>query len=352
MSISQYLIMVYVLFMASRIRGCFRRWQQPLLRGPEWFFNVHVQPGFYEGPGKKILRHYWMRIFIPFALDIPFAIVAVVSGRYQWLGWLVLGSAVLVHLNHSYSVDRAERQARPHAVPEEEQPVATVAFSLTPRRLRDYSNRRFEWILALCNLLSIVLLVRYYSIVPGHHNLHLVFWLPAYFLYMQLGFLLAKQVVVAWGGPLPQAQATEHMKVREETRKYYVKVCDWSRASAAGALLMWPVLLSASPAHFNRIFGLWFVALMVVNVASAVWMEIKRKQLVKLGLSARPVKLPDFLHQSDIARWPVCYQPAAPMLVLRGARGYSLNLGNKLAHFAAAYLAGIIALLVLLHVGH
>jgi hypothetical protein len=351
MSINQYAIMVYVLFMASRIHGCFRRWQQPLLRGPEWFFNVHVQPGFYQGAGKKILRAYWMRIFIPFALDIPFAIVAVVSGRYQWLGWLVLGSAALVHLNHSYSVDMAERQARPHAIPEEE-PVATVAFSLTPRRLRDYSNRKFEWILAICNLLSIALLVRYYFAALEHHNRQLVFWLPAYFFYVQLGFLLAKQMVVAWGGPLPQAQATEHMKVREETRKYYLKVCDWARASAAAALLMWPILLSASPEHFNRVYGIWLSALMAVNVIAAVWMEIKRKQLVKIGLSARPVKLPDFLHQSDIARWPVCYQPAAPMLVLRGARGYSLNMGNKLAYFAAAYLAGIIALLVLLHVGH
>jgi hypothetical protein len=169
---------------------------------------------------------------------------------------------------------------------------------------------------------------------------------------VQLGFLLAKQMVVAWGGPLPQAQATEHMKVREETRKYYLKVCDWARASAAAALLMWPILLSASPEHFNRVYGIWLSVLMVVNVIAAVWMEIKRKQLVKISLSARPVKLPDFLHQSDIARWPVCYQPAAPMLVLRGARGYSLNMGNKLAYFAAAYLAGIIALLVLLHVGH
>ncbi|HEY2393416.1 MAG TPA: hypothetical protein VGK22_19740 [Candidatus Angelobacter sp.] len=352
MSISQYSIIVYIFFMASRIRGCFRRWQPPLLRGPEWFFNVRVQPGFYEGSGKKILHHYWIRIFIPFALDVPLAIIAAVSGQYQWLGWLVLASCVLVHLNHSYSVDRAERQAWRYALPEEEQPVATVVFSLTPRRLRDYSSRRFEWGLAVCSLFSIVLLVRYYAMAPERHSLQMVFWLPAYFLYVQLGFLLAKLVIVAWGGPVPQAQATEHMKVREETRKYYLKVCDWSRASAAAALLMWPILLSAAPENLNRVYGIWFAALMVVNVIAAVWVEIKRKQLVNIGLNAYPVKLPDFLHQSDIARWPVCYQPAAPMLVLRGARGYSLNMGNKLAHFAAAYLAGIIALLVLLQVGH
>jgi len=73
--------------------------------------------------------------------------------------------------------------------------------------------------------------------------------------------------------------------------------------------------------------------------------------LVRLALRARPVKLPDFLHQSEMARWPVCYQPSAPMLMLKGAHGYSLNLANTLTHLGAAYLIGLVALLVMLPVG-
>lgn len=73
---------------------------------------------------------------------------------------------------------------------------------------------------------------------------------------------------------------------------------------------------------------------------------------VKVALRARPVKMPDFLHESDIARWPICYQPTAPMLILKGAHGYSLNLANTLAHLGAAYVAGFVALIVFLHVGH
>ena len=68
-------------------------------------------------------------------------------------------------------------------------------------------------------------------------------------------------------------------------------------------------------------------------------------------MRARPVKLPDFLHQSEIAKWPVCYQPSAPMLMLKGARGYSLNLANSLSHLGAAYLAGLVVLFELLPIG-
>jgi hypothetical protein len=80
--------------------------------------------------------------------------------------------------------------------------------------------------------------------------------------------------------------------------------------------------------------------------------EIKRKQLVMVALRARPVKMPDFLHQSEIATWPVCYQPSAPMLILKGARGYSLNLANTLAHLGAAYVAGLVVLIVFMRMGH
>ena|ERR1700691_1602965 len=135
-SADEYVVILYIFFWVVRIRGCFRRGRQPLLRGPEWFFNVHVRPDFYTGAGKKLLHRYWMRMLMPFALR------------------------------------------------------------------------------------------------------------------------------------------------------------------------------------------------------------------------ARPVKLPDFLHESDIARWPVCYQPSAPMLILKGAHGYSLNLANTLAHLGAAYLAGLAVLIVLLRMGH
>ncbi len=348
MDVNQCIVIFYILFWLVRINGCVRRGRQPLLRGPEWFFNVHVQPDFYTSEGRKILHRYWMRMFTPFAVDIPVAIAIFAARRVLLLNWLMLGLCVLIHINHSYSVDLAERQARAFAVPEAEQPVACMALSLKPRRLRDYSNRKVEWALALCTVLALAWLAHYYFATPEHHNLRLVFGVPVRFLYMQLGMLFAKRVVLAWRTPVPQAQATEHMEAREETRRYYLRACDWGRACATAGIVFWAVKLSSSPTSVNRVQSVWFAASLMICVIATVWVEIRRKQLVKVGLRARPVKLPDFLHQSEIARWPVCCQPSAPMLMLKGAHGYSLNLANTLTYLGAAYLAGLVALFALL----
>ena len=345
-------VIFYIFFWVVRINGCFRRGRQPLLRGPGWFFNVHVRHDFYTGAGRKILHRYWMRMLIPFAVDIPVATAIFFSGRFLLFNWLILGLCALIHINHLYSVDLAERQARAFAVPEAEQPVASMALSLQPRRLRDYTNRKVEWALALSATFGLAWLIRYYFTAPEHHNLQLVFGVPILLLYLQIGMLLVKRVVVAWRSPVPQAQAAEHMEAREETRKYYLRVCDWYRAVATAGILFWPLEISSSPADRNRLVSIWLAVWLLISVVATVWVELRRKQLVTLSLRACPVKLPDFLHQSQIARWPMCYQPSAPMLILKGAHGYSLNLGNTLSYIGAAYLAGLVLLFALLPKGH
>ena len=79
-----YIVAFYAMFWPIRINGCVRRGRQPLLRGHDWFFNVRVQEGFYEGPGRAILRRYWLRMLIPFALDIPWAISALMPSATCW----------------------------------------------------------------------------------------------------------------------------------------------------------------------------------------------------------------------------------------------------------------------------
>jgi hypothetical protein len=348
MTPNEHLIILYLFFEAARLRGSVRRWRQPLLRGPEWFFNVHVQPGFYTGAGKKILDRYRLRIFLPFAIDIPVAAAIFLSGRLPWLSALVIGLTAFIHIHHVNSVARAERQARPFAVAEDEQPVASMAFSLKPRRLRDYSDPGIEWALGLGSLAALVWLVRYYFAAPEHHNLRMVFGTPLFYLYTQLGILFAKRVIVAWRTPVPQAHAEEYLEAREQTRRYYLLFCDLNRAVLTAGLLFWPILLSLPPARINQLRSIWFAVWMVAVLVSAVWVEIQRKRLVEVSLRARPVKMPDFMGESELARWPMCYQPSVPMLVLKGARGYSLNLANTLIRMGAAYMAGMAGLIVLL----
>jgi len=344
----KYAVIIYIFFWAARINGCIRRGLQPLRRGRDWFFDVPVQADFYTGAGRKILHGYWMRMSIPFIFDIPVAIAIFLSGRLVYLNYLVLGLSALVHLNHSFSVNLAERQARSVAATEGEQPLACMALSLKPRRLRDYTNPKLEWALGISYTIAFVSLLRHYFAVPEHHNLRLVFGVPAFLLYLQFGMLFVKRVVLAWRAPVPQSHAAEYMEAREQTRNYYVRVCDWHRVAIAAAVLFWPLRISASPAGLGRVLSIWFAIWMVIGLVSFVWIEIRRQQLLTLALRARPVKLPDLLDQSAIAKWPLCYQPSVPMLILKGAHGYSLNLANGLTHLGAAYLFGLVALIAAL----
>src|SRR5271156_2746399 len=175
MSHEQVFLIAGLLILGSRIRGCFRRWFQPLLRGPDWFFNVQVQPGFYSGAGRKMLQRYRMRMFIPFALDIPIAMAILIPGYLQYAAWLLLAQVGVIHINHLFSGDIAERKARQFAVAEAEKPVPAIMLSLKTRRLRDYSDPKLEATIALSTILALAGLVRYYAAAPENHNLRLVF---------------------------------------------------------------------------------------------------------------------------------------------------------------------------------
>jgi hypothetical protein len=321
------------------------------VRGPEWFFNVHVQPDFYTGPGKRLLHQYWMRIFIPFVVDIPVATAIFISGRFLYLNWLIVGLAALIHINHLLSVGLAQRQAQQFAVAEDAQPAPALVFSIKTRRLRDYTNRNLEVAMAVMSVAAFAWLVRYYFAAPDHHNLRMVFGLPALLLYVQAGLLFAKYVIVAWRSPAPQTQADKYLEAREERRKFYLQVCDWSRVFHSILLLFCPVLLTSPSVYRQRLGTIWLVGSLVAGVAITVWGEIRRKQVLAMALQARPVKLPDLMGHSGTLMWPVCYQPSAPMSVLKGARGYSLNLANTVTQIGAAYLAGLVGLMVLLRTG-
>jgi len=86
-------------------------------------------------------------------------------------------------------------------------------------------------------------------------------------------------------------------------------------------------------------------------VLVTIWKEVGRNKVLKASLRARPMRMPDFLHTEN-SGWPLCYQPATPMLVIRGARGYSLNLANRLALLGTAYLLGLVMLFAILRAIH
>lgn len=351
--LQHYAVLVYVLFWVSRIRGVVRRGKQPHLRGPNWFFNVPVPAGFYEGPGRRILRGYWLRMAIPFALDIP-AIGMLLTGYASWLPWLIVAMVPIIYGNHMYNVNIAERQAWHYAKPEDAQAAvtSTVGLSLTPRRLKDYTNWPLEWVMAFATVAAGLVLAHIYWAAPEKPSIRGVFWAPAFYLYVQLGILFAKRVIVAWRAPVPMAQTAEHMAVRDAMRKHYLLMCDWNRIAATAGIVFCPVLLSVPKTESELLVKIWLGGWLAISIAGAVWTEIRRKQLAEMGLKVRPVRMPDLSGQAEMTKWPVCYQPDLPMLVLQSARGYSLNLANTIAYLGAVYLVGLALLLMLARVGH
>jgi hypothetical protein len=76
------------------------------------------------------------------------------------------------------------------------------------------------------------------------------------------------------------------------------------------------------------------------------------QQQYMVGVKTQPMRLPDLMGQAGMARWPVCFEPQVPLLVLKGGRGYSLNLANTATHWGTAYLIGMAGLLMLARGGH
>lgn len=336
---------LYCLFWISRIRGFQRRWQQPRLRGPEWFFDTRVEPGFYRGHGRELLRRYALRMALPCVLDVIALTVVAFTHKSFWLLIATLVLVPVIHLNHLFNVATSQREARAYAVPDEVQTLPAIGLSLAPRRLRDFSNRTVEIVFALGSTLPFLVLAHIYRSVPGRHDAHMVFWIPSVYLYLQLGALLVKQIIVTWRAPLPLQQTAEHRDVRDQMRRYYLLMCDWNRGAAVVGIVLWPVILSLPRQRVTSFLNVWGALWLLLCMGGAVWIEFRRKQLAELAAKTRPIQLPTFM--GTAARWPVCFEPGIPLLLLQSERGPSLNLANTAAYLALAYLVGMSALLLL-----
>jgi hypothetical protein len=105
----------------------------------------------------------------------------------------------------------------------------------------------------------------------------------------------------------------------------------------------------------QKFVTVWMALWLAISAVVIVWGEIRRKKVLASSLRARPMRFPDLL-AAHAPSWPVCYEPSAPMLVLKGVRGYSLNFANTLAQFGAAYLAAGVAIFTIAwrmgYIGH
>ena len=353
MTIAEFSVALYALFWIVRINGFLRRSREPLARGPDWFFDVPVPADFHAGAGRAILRRYRLRLLVPFAIDVPIAAARFAGGNVAMLNAMIVALYVLIHAGHAIAVDIAQREARRYEAPGRARPTAGLGLSLATRRVRDYSHPAIEALVALLAVVTFAWLAARYLGTSPRPDPRRLFGTPVLLLYVQVGMLYAKWVAVEWRMPLPREGAARYRAVREIARRHFLALVDWSRIVVAVSFLYWPMVVSAAPEEHAAVMSLWFVLWTVAGVGGTAWVEMRRKRLAGLLARTRPVRFPDLLRQPELARWPVCCAPGVPLLVLKGARGYSLNLGHRLALLGGAYIAGFAALLWLVRfAGH
>ena len=69
----------------------------------------------------------------------------------------------------------------------------------------------------------------------------------------------------------------------------------------------------------------------------------RRDQYLATIRQTLPVNLPVLEGEASI-RPPFCYQPARPVMLVKAARGYALNLANSRTRIAILYFAGLAAI--------
>ncbi|HWZ30041.1 MAG TPA: hypothetical protein VNX18_01830 [Bryobacteraceae bacterium] len=347
MTENQILLLVWIVGVAGRIPRIVERWKAPLLSGPGWFFGIQVAPDFLTDAGRAILKRYRLRLFLPWAVEIPFSVALLVTGHTLAIFGLVFVITLLTRLNFYANRNAAENAARRFEVSGTKEPTATMALSLQPRTLRAYTNPWIEASIALAVAGSLAWLGYRYAALGDWHPLRGPIAVTLISIYLQIGILLMKRAFVRARSGAPAENAEQYLAWRESLRRLSTAHCDYIRL-----LLVCPPLIVDLASMTNPWQGSMAQTgtLIFVSTLSAilVWFEWwKRQQHLKV---VRTTKSPAFLGRSDssdVGRL-VCFKSSLPMLLLKGPNGYALNLASAPARTAGLYFAGCAALWVFL----
>jgi hypothetical protein len=347
MTQDQTLIIGWVVGCAGRIPRIVERWKAPFLNGPGWFFGVQVPSDFLAGGGQAILAAYRRRLFVPWAVELPLTAALWATGHPLAILPVIAVITLLTRLNYYADRQTAEHRARRFESPAASEPQFTISLSLQPRTLAQYTKGWVEATILLVYTALLAHLVWRYLVLEDWHPMRGVLSVTLLSIYLQGGALLAKRAFVRARSSAPAVGAEQYLAWRESLRRLSTTLCDYIRLM----LLSLPVLADlvsltdhwqGSPAQTVSIVAALSLAVVLV------WFEWRdRRQHLHVTREARPA---GFLVRPDTAdtAWPLCYRPALPMLLLKGPRGYSLNLASAPARTAGLYLAGCALLLVFL----
>ncbi|HEV3197182.1 MAG TPA: hypothetical protein VGZ73_04730 [Bryobacteraceae bacterium] len=347
MTENQILVIAWLIGFAGRIPRIVERWTSPFLGGPGWFFGVQVAPDFLAVGGRAILARYRLRLFLPWAIEIPVTVALLATGHKLAILLLISVITLLTRLNYYADRQAAVNQARRFEAASANNPVFTVALSLEPRMLGSYTNRWIETTIVLAVCGSLAWLIYRYTILGDWHRLHGPLAATLVSIYLQIGMLLAKRAFVRARTVAPADTAEQYLAWRESLRRLSTALCDYLRLSVVCLPLLVDLASVTNPwqGSVQQTGSIAFVFVLSVVAACYEWRT--RLRHLKVARATRPA---EFLVRPDTteAARLVCFRPSLPMLLLKGPGGYALNLGSAPAKTAGLYLAGYALLLVCL----
>jgi hypothetical protein len=338
------IILLFCLFaVATRIPRIVERWKAPLLRGVGWFFSVEVAPDFLEGPGAAILRNYRLRLFIPWAIELPIFAALLAAGQNRLVILLICLITGFTRLNYYAARKWAEDQAQPFELPQARKPVVTVALSLEHRTLRDFTNWWIEATIALALSGALFWLGYRYAVTQDWTVVRRPFAITVMMIYMQAGLVLIKRGMIRARSVAPVENAEQYLAWRNSLRRLSTAICDYVRIFYAFFPLV-VVLQSVTKFWSNSRAQTITVLIFFAGVALATGYEWRhRLKYLAVARQTKPAKLFVLPDAPDVGSL-VCFRPSLPVLLLNGPKGYALNLASAPARFAGLYVAGYVAL--------
>jgi hypothetical protein len=333
--------LLYATTVAGRLPRIWERWPAPLMRGAEYFFDVAVLPEFSDGPGVAILRRYRVRLFIPWLVEGAILGALWLAGLLTPLniGMVVFLITLFTRLNYYAARISAENHARRYECPVASQPVANLALSLEPRTLAAYTNWYVELGIVLAFALPAVWLAVLSTTSFDASIIRRLIRVLILFLYLQAGSLLIKRGVVHAGAVAPADNPEQYLAWRDSLRRFTTTVCDMFRLMIAFP----PVLLVAIIAGGQTFREAALPSFFAFCIAAGVYEWRRRLKHLEVTRRTRPAKLP-LLPGAEKMRGLFCFSPSLPVLLLRTANGYALNLASAPVPIAGLYMVGFACL--------
>lgn len=334
---AKFSLLTYFLIVAMRASSFRRRWDMPLLYGPNYFYRLRVREGFYEGAGRKLLHRYRAILLWPYFAEVVAFAVLMIRRNYNGLTGLCVAGMFTTILNQRLAMAVLTRAAKRFEKTEIDPAPAAVSFSLNPRRLANYTNPIFEIILASVITLTLIFLAQMRAPMGP----------PLVLLYLQIGFLLIKKAIVDWRAAAPLENSEIYLEVRERRRKLLLFACDFYRGAAGFVMIKQAIFQVTSDERWRWTLQYLYLAGSIACVCFAL---VKSNELYAMYRKMKPARDRKRLTPPDpsgfLAGGLIYFDPDNPAMFVQGPRSVTLNAANRRLLLAATYLLGLMLLIM------